>query len=397
LLTLLTVLLSAASLLLLLPVAILFTEVMVAIARYRLPPVQESERKRVAVVMPAHNEASIIGAALQSLAPQLTSADRLIVVADNCSDATASIAASHGAEVIVRTDAIRRGKGYAIDFGVRHLEGNAPDIVIIIDADCRVSSGAIDKLAQLCAHSGRPVQALYLMQASKGASLKMQIAEFAWAVKNLARPLGLRRLGLPCQLMGSGMAFTWPCISTATLATGHIVEDLKLGIDLTRAGTPPLFCPDALITSSFPESDEGIRSQRTRWEHGHLGLILTEAPRLLVDSVAKLDLNLLALALDLMVPPLALLSLLLAVFWCADLALYIFVRVPFPLSVASVSILLMLLSVLLSWQHYGRNIISFRNLIYAIFYALRKIPLYARFIVARQLDWVRSKRDDGEG
>ena len=163
--TLLTVLLSVAALLLLLPVAILFTEVMVAIARYRLPPVQESERKRVAVVMPAHNEASIIGATLQSLAPQLTDVDRLIVVADNCSDATASIAESYGAEVIVRTDAIRRGKGYAIDFGVRHLEGNAPDIVIIIDADCRVSTGAIDKLAQLCAHSGRPVQALYLMQA----------------------------------------------------------------------------------------------------------------------------------------------------------------------------------------------------------------------------------------
>jgi cellulose synthase/poly-beta-1,6-N-acetylglucosamine synthase-like glycosyltransferase len=389
--------LGAAALLLLLPVAVLFTEVIAAIARYRDPPVEESERKRVAIVMPAHNEASIIADTLDSLAPQLRSADRLILVADNCSDATASIAAAHGAEVIVRTDAIRRGKSYAIDFGVRHLEGDSPAIVIIIDADCRASSGAIDKLAQLCFRSGRPVQALYLMQASKDAGVKMQIAEFAWAVKNHARAIGLRRLGLPCQLMGSGMAFTWPCISTVALATGHIVEDLKLGIDLTRAGTPPLFCPGALITSSFPRSDEGIRSQRTRWEHGHLGLILTEVPRLLAGSISKLDLNLLALALDLMVPPLALLSLLLAGFWFADLALYIFSGIQFPLGVASISLVLLALSVLLSWQRYGRRIISFGNLLYAIFYALRKIPLYAKFIVARQLDWVRSKRDDGEG
>jgi cellulose synthase/poly-beta-1,6-N-acetylglucosamine synthase-like glycosyltransferase len=397
LLTLLTAFLNVTALLLLMPVAVLFTEVMAAIAWRHDAPVEESERKRVAIVMPAHNEASIIAATLDSLAPQLGRADRLIVVADNCSDGTASIAAAHGAEVIVRTDTVRRGKGYALDFGVRHLEADAPAIVIIIDADCRVSAGAIDKLAQLCALSGRPVQALYLMQASKGAGLKTKIAEFAWAVKNRARATGLLRLGLPCQLMGSGMAFSWPCISTAALATGHIVEDLKLGIDLTRAGTPPLFCPDALITSSFPESEEGFRSQRTRWEHGHLGLILAETPPLLASSVRKLDLNLLALALDLMVPPLALLALLLAGFWFADLALYIFSGMRFPLSVASISIVLLLVSVLLAWQRYGRSIVSFGNLLYAIFYALRKIPLYAKFILARQLDWVRSRRDDGKG
>ena len=65
------------------------------------------------------------------------------------------------------------------------------------------------------------------MQAAEGASLKMRLAEFAWVIKNQVRPLGLHRLGLPCQLMGSGMASPWACINSADLATGHIVEDLN--------------------------------------------------------------------------------------------------------------------------------------------------------------------------
>jgi len=393
LLTLLIVLLSAAALVLLVPVLVLFLEVALAVTGQGSPAAQPGERRRLAVVIPAHDEAAIIAGTLRSLTPQLTDSDRLVVVADNCSDETASVAAAEGAEVIVRSDSGRRGKGYALDYGVRHLEADAPGIVIIVDADCRVAPGAIDRLARLCAATGRPIQALYLMHAPAGADLKTRIAEFAWTVKNQIRAGGLRRLGLPCQLMGTGMAFTWPCISSATLATGHIVEDLKLGIDLARAGTPALFCPDALVTSTFPESREGIRSQRTRWEHGHLGLILSDAPRLFAHSLAALDVNQMALALDLSVPPLALLALLVSAVWFVSLIVYLLARAQFPLSVASTAAALLLLSVLLSWWRYGRHIVSLGNLAYAVVYALWKIPLYLKFLAARQLQWVRSKRD----
>ena len=51
------------------------------------------------------------------------------------------------------------------------------------------------------------LQALDLMRSPEGAGLKTRIAEFAWVVKNQVRPLGYHHLGLPCQLMGTGMAF----------------------------------------------------------------------------------------------------------------------------------------------------------------------------------------------
>lgn len=389
----LELLLAGVALLLLMPVTVFFFEVLLGSTARAKMTESEGERLRLAVVMPAHNEASIICGTLRSILPQLKESDRLIVVADNCSDETATIAAAEGAEVVVREDPNRRGKGYALDYGVRHLEGDAPSIVVVIDADCQVAAGSIDRLARACARSARPVQALYLMFAGKDAGLKMRIAEFSWVVKNWARPAGLLRAGLPCQLMGTGMAFPWSCISSARLATGHIVEDLKLGIDLARAGAPPLFCPEALVTSNFPPSAEGIRGQRARWEHGHLSVILSDAPRLLLESALSWNANLFALALDLSVPPLSLLTLLVSATWVLSVLLYVLDGARLPIAIASAQILILTFSVLLAWIRYGRRIVSLGTLALAILYALWKIPLYIRFTVARQLHWVRSKRD----
>jgi hypothetical protein len=50
----------------------------------------------------------------------------------------------------------------------------------------------------------------------------------------------------------------------------------------------------------------------------------------------------------------------------------------------------------MAWVRYGRRVISFGSLAMAIPYALWKIPLYAKFLVARQMDWVRSKRNEDD-
>ena len=62
----------------------------------------------------------------------------------------------------------RIGKGSALDWGssVSLNETDPPEIVIMIDADCRLADGAIDQLTSTCFTTGRPVQALpYLMTA----------------------------------------------------------------------------------------------------------------------------------------------------------------------------------------------------------------------------------------
>ncbi|HEY1598019.1 MAG TPA: glycosyltransferase family 2 protein [Pirellulales bacterium] len=391
--TLFEILLTTMAASVLVPTTTLWLEVLCAAVKRSDPMGVAPGRPPIAVLIPAYNEAATITETLQSIMRQLTGADRILVVADNCSDDTAEIASAAGAEVITRTVPALRGKGYALDLGVRHLRERPPPIIVIIDSDCQVSPGSIDQLARRCAAAARPVQALYLMRAPQGAGLKMRIAEFAWIVKNRVRPLGLSALNLPCQLMGTGMAFPWECIGSANLATGHLVEDLKLGVELARTGRPPLFCEQALVTSYYPASEEGIHGQRRRWEHGHLGMIAKEAPLLLLKALRSLDIGLLAMSLDLAVPPLSLLSLLVTVTWLAAAVFAALTGLTFPLEIAILAIVLLVLSVMISWVRYGRGTLSLRDLASAPVYALWKLPLYVSFIVSRQLEWVRSKRD----
>ena len=228
-------------------------------------------------------------------APQLGLFDRIVVVADNCSDRTAAAAQAAGATVVERHDPARRGKGFALDHGVRFLEQNPPDVVVIVDADCLVDEGALLRLVNEAAATGRPVQAAYLMAPPIEAGFRERASAFAFQYKNLVRPLGLWRLGLPCLLTGAGMAFPWALLRGAALAHGNIVEDMQLGLDLAAAGCPPRFCPEARVRSEFPSSRKAAAGQRTRWEHGHLQTLLRQAPRLAAAALLRRRLDLLGL------------------------------------------------------------------------------------------------------
>ena len=389
-------LLLVASALLLIPLAVLTVQVVAAVwpgRRADTSAVSNApSRPSIAVLMPAHDEAAGIAPVIAAVKQRLGPHDRLLVVADNCSDDTAGIARRAGAEVVERFDTSRRGKGYALDFGVRRLAARPPEIVVIVDADCIVEGDAFDRLANQCAATGRPAQALYLMHAPPGAGTRLRIAAFAWIVKNHVRALGFWRLGLPCQLMGTGMAFPWSTIREAPLASGHIVEDLQLGLDLAAAGTPPRFCPAALVTSLFPTRTDGIDTQRTRWEHGHLGVIANVGPRMLGMALRRGDGRLTAMALDLCVPPLATLALALFVLLAASTLLAL-AGVSLPLLLAGAMVVLLVADVAIAWLAFGRDAVHFSEMLLAPLYAVRKVPMYMRMLRSRQLQWVRTRRD----
>jgi glycosyltransferase involved in cell wall biosynthesis len=314
-------------------------------------------------------------------------------VADNCTDDTASVAAMAGADVLIRNEPDKKGKGYALACGLSHLREDPPDIVIVVDADCRVTDGAIDRLIAACEVTQRPVQDLFLMVAHDESPINFRVAEFAWRVKNFLRPLGLQALGLPCQLMGSGMAFPWGVIRSAQLASGSIVEDLKLGLDLALAGNPPVFCSFHTVTSALPFSVEGAQSQRLRWEGGHIGMILTVAPRLMILSTIRANLNLLALALDVAVPPLTVLGVLTG-------GMLVVASVGTLLGLSSTAMLISIASlaglvtgVFISWLKSGRDIMPVRTIAPIASYVIAKFPVYRQMIFRRsRSEWVRTDR-----
>jgi cellulose synthase/poly-beta-1,6-N-acetylglucosamine synthase-like glycosyltransferase len=354
-------------------------------------------RRRVAVLVPAHNESKGLLPTLADIRTQLLPGDRLLVVADNCSDDTAALASAAGAEVIERHDPARLAKGYALDFGVCHLAADPPDIVIVIDADCRLAKDAIDWLATSCAITGRPAQALYLMTAPDESAINYRVAEFAWRVKNWLRPLGLRVRGLPCQLMGTGMAFPWDVIRSADLASGWIVEDLKLGLELALAGHPPLFCPSAHVTSVFPSSVAGAASQRRRWEQGHINTVLKIAPRFLYLAIARRNWGLLALTLDLAIPPLSLLGMLVVGMFAIAILATLFNLSSATLIVSTASLVVFMVAAFLAWLKCGRHLLPAGAIFSIGFYVLGKLPLYRQILTGRKVtQWIRTDRAKSE-
>jgi glycosyltransferase involved in cell wall biosynthesis len=387
------ILLLVFALLLLIPSLVIFIQTIFACLPQKYIAKVVNNSCSIAVLIPAHNESSGIVNTLNSIVPQLRPQDRLIVIADNCNDNTAIIAAKNGAEVVQRFDTLNRGKGYALDFGIKHLNTNPPDVVIIIDADCIIEPNTLSHLATQVIESGRPVQALYLMY-SKGIDLKSKISEFAWCVKNFVRPLGCTNLGLPCQLTGTGMAVPWKSLINVDLANGNIVEDMKLGIDMAIIGTPPLFYSHTKVISYFPLATENQSGQKVRWEHGHLSMILSEAPRLFLKGLIKRDLNLIAMALDLSVPPLALLAtLILGYFSLNGIIYFMFGFGGLSLQLTIYTLLILTIAIVIAWWGWGKSIISLPSLLYVPIYIILKLPTYFKFLLNRQKTWNKTKRD----
>jgi len=353
---------------------------------------------RVAVLIPAHDEAAVIGATLRTLLPTMPAGGRVLVVTDNCSDATAVIARECGADVVERHDRARRGKGFAMDFGLRQLANDSPpQAVVFLDADCRVAADTVRLLAAAAIATGRPVQGLNLCDPDPWGSSQQLISGLAFRFKNLVRTLGLSRLASLNHLSGTGMALPWPLTQDLKLANGNVVEDMQLGIDLALAGHAPLFVPEARVDSPLPKQRAAARTQRTRWEHGHLATLLSQAPRLLSLAIQRRRLDLAWLALDLAIPPLALLVLGLTLFMAVAMVPWLDDGSPAPLVISGTAMTALAAAVIAGWAVFCREQVPLVALLATPLYIAAKLPIYLAFLVKRQADWVRTHRDPASG
>jgi len=391
---LLTIGLTLMTVALAIPILVFLIECIAAwIQKDQHPQILNTPVPEIAILIAAHNEEFGIEATLNTILPQVNFKHQVIVIADNCTDATASIARQLGTTVLERQDLNHQGKGYALDYGLSFLAQNPPDVVVMIDADCHIESGSIAKIAQQAMVKQRPIQSMYLMETPQNPTPKDSISAFAFLVKNWVRPQGLARLGFPCLLTGTGMAFPWSVICQVSLASSNLVEDMQLGIDLALSGASPLFCEDAKTLGILPIQETAAKTQRTRWEHGHLNTLLTQVPPLIVASIRQQRLDLLAIALDLCVPPLALLVLLWTAALMASVGMAIFNISVFPFYCLAFEGILLLIAILLTWFKFGRSILSLKTLLSIPFYILWKLPMYFNFLKKPQQEWVRTQRD----
>lgn len=348
---------------------------------------------RTAVLVPAHNEGAGLLPTLRDVQAQLGPADRVLVVADNCTDDTAEVARAAGAEVVVRHDPKRRGKGYALEFGVQHLAGDPPDVVVILDADCRLGDRALGHLSENAMTSRRPIQSLYLMLRPEGVAPGSGVNLLAWRIKNWLRPLGLKWFGLPTPLFGTGMAFPFALLAGRDLGNSRLAEDTALGLALAAAGHPPLFVSEARIHSYFAASSVGTEQQRQRWEKGHLDNIVDLVWGALAKSLRDKSVPLAALAIDMAVPPLSLLALITVVCLVLGSVAFALGASAAALAIPTFSLLLLALGTTLAWIVVGRDVLSVRSLLLLPLHPIRKMRFYQKIASGKASSaWVRTDR-----
>ena len=228
----------------------------------------------------------------------------MVVVADNCRDATAERARGAGAQVIERTDDVRRGKGYALEHAFEgSLRDGFADAVVCVDADTVVTPNLLRAFAARLDRGASAAQAYYAV-ANPEASWRTRLMRVAFTLYHDVRSRGRERLGVSTGLRGNGMAFSVGLLRRIPHDAYSIVEDVEYGVRIGLEGHRVEYVGEARVLGQMVAAEKGSRTQRRRWEGGRLALARKRAGQLLSLGLRKRSLLLLDLAADLLVPPL---------------------------------------------------------------------------------------------
>ena len=233
--------------------------------------------RRLAIVVPAHNEEFLVGRAVTSLISSGAAAGmargsaefRVLVIAHNSIDGTAARAAAAGGEVVVYDDPSARGKGFALRHGFAYALATGSDAVMVVDADSVVSGNTIMAVQKAFQAGARVVQCRYEMESTTAKS-STRLAALAFRGFNVVRPRGRERLGFSAGIVGNGFAIAGPVLDRVPYDAFSVVEDLEYHLHLVMAGERVRYLDEAVISADFPESKAGESVQRSRWEGGRL-------------------------------------------------------------------------------------------------------------------------------
>ena len=357
-------------------------------------PRRSSRRLRFDVIVPAHDEAAVIARCVASVQKLAWPADRfrVIVVADNCSDATPAIARAAGARVLQRRDPSRCGKGHALQFAFRWSGREQwADAVAVVDADSEVSTNLLEAFAARIERGAHAIQAHYGVLNPR-VTWRTRLMAIAQAAFHIVRSRARERLQLSCGFRGNGWCVTRVLLQRVPYEAFSLAEDIEYGIDLGLAGYRVHYADEASVLGEMVSSAHGAKGQRQRWEGGRFALLRSRTLQLLRASVRNRSAVCFDLALDLLVPPLAYIALTVAtLILAAALAFWWDARFVAPVWLALACEGVLLLYVLRGWQLSGTGARGLADLVHAPVFVLWKVIV----MLSRQQsrEWVRTERE----
>lgn len=355
----------------------------------------DTPKARILVVVPAHDEATLITRCVASLRAQdyPSLLYDVVVVADNCTDDTAVLAERAGVRVLERRDPSARGKGHALRWAFDRLlaEHDGADAFAVVDADSVAAPSFLRALAGPL-EAGAPVaqgESLLELDGTVGTAFRAA----AFLLINRVRPAGRSVLGLTTRLSGNGMLFRRDVLQRHPWSAFSSTEDVEYSLRLRSAGIGTSFAGGAVLMSPAAPNADAAAEQQLRWEGGKLHLARVWLPRLLSQAVRERDAGLIDAAIELAVPPLGLFAAASVLGASATAMLTATGLIPWWVLAPWLAALVSLpVYVLVGLRAANAPASAYRAILLAPFFVARKLRHLRRFVAFRGDTWVRTER-----
>lgn len=243
---------------------------------------------KYAILIAARNESAVISQLIESIRRQNYPKELydIYVIADNCTDDTATVARLAGAAVFERNDLTHIGKGFALNFGFKSLvmldKFSEYDGFFVFDADNLLDKNYIHEMNRAFASGYRIVTSYRNSKnydtnwISAGSSLWfLREAKFI----NNSRMI----LGLSCAVSGTGFL-----VSREIIERNHgwkyylLTEDIEFSIDSVIRDEKIGYAEKAMLYDEQPYTFQQSWNQRIRWAKGFFQVFAAYGARLLL-------------------------------------------------------------------------------------------------------------------
>ena len=244
-----------------------------ALIQFKEKPLIKNKKHKFMMILPAHNEASVIGALVESLQALDYPKELydIYVIADNCTDNTAQIAKDLGAIVYERFDEKRKTKGFAMQWFLNQkIKENADyDAFCVFDADNVVDKNFLNAMNKKLCQGEEIVQGYRDIKNPADSWISAGYALFYWMMNRFYH-LARYNLGLSPLINGTGFMVDFNLIKPTGCDTLTLTEDIEFSLKNIAKGRKLGWATDAIVYDEQPTEFKQSWSQRSRWTVGHL-------------------------------------------------------------------------------------------------------------------------------
>jgi cellulose synthase/poly-beta-1,6-N-acetylglucosamine synthase-like glycosyltransferase len=235
---------------------------------------------RVAVVIPAWNEAAVVGRTLDQLTCLEYPRERLriYVVDDASTDGTPELLRAKAEQYPGQVFALRRehggeGKAHTINHGLREIRAEGwYDAVLVIDADVIFTTGSLRRMARHLADPEVGAATAYIKEGSRPANYMNRFIAYEYITAQAAARRAQNVLGVHACLAGGAQLIRRESLEAVSgeIDTSTLAEDTVTTFRIQLAGKRVVFEPYATVWAEEPRGVDGLWKQRLRWARGNV-------------------------------------------------------------------------------------------------------------------------------